>query len=88
MALTKERKILTAIITVMAVVTGAVGWAAVDAAVTWGDIRYVTVAAQNKALRFEMEDELNWINERIANGTATTQDVKRKAVLEDRLRRL
>jgi hypothetical protein len=88
MALTKERKILTAIITAVAVMTGAVGWAAVDAAVTWGDIRYVTVAAQNKALRFDIEDELAAINHRIANGSATSQDLQRKAVLEDRLKRL
>jgi hypothetical protein len=88
MTISRERKILTGIITVVAVLTGAVGWAAVDAAVTWGDIRYVTVAAQNKALRFEMEDELAAINERINNNMATPQDIRRKAVLEDRLKRL
>jgi hypothetical protein len=88
MEMTKERKILTAIITAVAVVTGAVGFAAVDAAVTWGDIRYVTVAAHNMALRFDIEDDLAAINERIENGTATPLDIGRKAVLEDRLKRL
>jgi len=86
--ITRERKILTGIIAAVGIVISAAGWAALEGVILWHDNTYVTVASQNKALQFEIEDELDAINERIENGTATTQDIKRKAVLEDRLKRI
>ena len=86
--ITRERKILTGIIAAVGIVVSAAGWAALEGVIMWHDNTYVTVASQNKALQFEIEDELNQIYERIENGTATAQDLKRKAVLEDRLKRI
>jgi hypothetical protein len=86
--MTKERKILTGIITAVGIVISMAGWAAVEGVILWHDSTYVTIASQNKALRFEIEDEIAMINERIQAGTATQSDIRRKAVLEDRLRNL
>jgi len=86
--MTRERNILTGIITAVGIVVSAAGWAAVEGIIMWHDTTYVTVASQNKALQFEIEDELHQIYVRIENGTATAQDMERKAVLEDRLKRI
>jgi hypothetical protein len=100
MEMTKERKVLTGIITAVSILVGAGGWVAVEAGVMWHDTKYIKVDSgpyltilafneiQNNELRFDIEDDLAAINERIANGTATPQDIRRKAVLEDRLKRL
>ena len=52
------------------------------------DRRYVTIAAQNIELEFAIEDELAQIQRHIDNGTATNDELIRKAVLEERLKRL
>jgi hypothetical protein len=86
--ITRERKILTGIIAAAGIVVSAAGWAALEGVLMWHDNTYVTVASQNKSLQFEIEDELYLINQRIENGTATAQDMERKAVLEDRLKHI
>jgi hypothetical protein len=52
------------------------------------DRRYVTIASQNIELQFNIEDELAQIERDIERGTATTDDLIRKGVLEERLKRL
>ena len=61
---------------------------AVDYAVEQGDKRWVTVISMDKKLRWDIEDELSQIQIKIDRGTSTTDDLIRKAVLEDRLRQL
>ena len=89
--MTKEKKILTGIITAISIIVSMAGWAAVEGVLLYHE-KFVTVIAlneiQNNALQFEIEDELGEIQERIDNGTATAQDVKRKAILKDRLKRI
>lgn len=52
------------------------------------DQRYWTIAAQNIELEFAIEDELTQIQRHIDNGTVTNDELIRKAVLEERLKRL
>ena len=73
---------------VVAALSGGGGVYAVDALLDMGDHRWVTIASQNIEIRFDIEDEIAQIKKWIANGTATPDDLTRKAVLEDRLRRL
>jgi len=74
--------------TLIAALSGGSGVYAVDALLDMGDHRWVTIASQNVQIRFDIEDEIVRINRWIVNGTATPDDLIRKAVLEDRLRRL
>ena len=73
---------------VVAALSGGSGVYAVDALLDMGDHRWVTIASQNVQIRFDIEDEITRIKRWIVNGTATPDDLIRKAVLEDRLRRL
>lgn len=52
------------------------------------DKRYWKISSQYITQEFAIEDELLEIQHRIDNGAATEEDIIRKAVLEDRLRRL
>ena len=52
------------------------------------DDRYWTIAAQNIEIEFAIEDELAQIQRHIDNGTVTNDELIRKAVLEERLKRL
>lgn len=54
----------------------------------YADHTYVTVAAQNQALVWDIEDEIASIERRIKAGTATQQDLTRLAILKERLRHL
>lgn len=59
-----------------------------EALLVLGDQRWVTVASQNQSDIWRFQDELDEINDRIDQGIETGWDIKRKAVLEDRLKRL
>lgn len=71
-------------------VTGGSGYVASDPDLLFAipDQRYVKIADQNLKYQWDIEDELAQIQKKIDNGTATTDDLVRKGVLEDRLRRL
>ncbi len=73
---------------VVAALSGGGGVYAFDALLNMGDHRWVTIASQNIEIKFDIEDEIAAIERWIVNGTATPDDLIRKAVLEDRLRRL
>ena len=77
---------------VLALVTGSGGWASFAAiheyALEQGDQRWVTIASQNLQLEYDIEDELVDIQRKIDNGKASTEDLIRKAVLEERLKQL
>lgn len=74
--------------TVIAGLGGGGGYYAVDALLDLGDQRWVTIASQNVQIEFDIEDEIAQIEIWIRNGTATSDDMIRKAVLQDRLKRL
>ena len=59
-----------------------------DALLSLGDQRWVTVAAQNLQIQWNLEDEIAEIENKIINGKATQWDRERLAVLKDRLKRL
>jgi hypothetical protein len=73
---------------IIALVSGGGGYATMDAALELGDQRWVTISSQNLELRFDTEDELAQIQRRIENGTDTEYDRIRRAVLQERLKRL
>ena len=73
---------------VVAALSGGGGVYAVDALLDMGDHSWVTIASQNIEIKFDIEDEIAAIEKWIGHGTATADDLIRKAVLEDRLRRL
>ena len=54
----------------------------------WADHTYITIASQNLKLLYSVEDELAAIQRKIDNGTATNNDMLRKATLEERKRHL
>ena len=54
----------------------------------YADHTYVTIAAQNQALVWDIEDEIAAIERRIEAGTATQQDRTRLGILKERLRHL
>ncbi len=73
---------------VIAALSGGGGVYGFDALLNMGDHRWVTIASQNVQVKFDIEDEIAQIKRWIINGTASPDDLVRKAVLEDRLRRL
>jgi len=76
--------------TLLALVLGSGGYISVAGNPVYGllDDRYVTIAAQNVELQFNIEDELAQIQRHIDNGSVTNDELIRKAVLEERLKRL
>ena len=76
--------------TLLALVLGSGGYISVAGNPLYDilDDRYVTIAAQNIELQFNIEDELAQIQRHIDNGTVTNDELVRKAVLEERLKRL
>jgi hypothetical protein len=86
MEMTKERKILTGIITAVGIVVSFAGWAAVESTLTWHDVNYVkaqdgpflTIAewrlasaeSDERALKSQI-DSLQWD---VDNGQATEKD--------------
>jgi len=54
----------------------------------YADHEYVTIAAQNQSLMWDIEDEIARIESRIEEGVATESDRQRKAVLQERLKHL
>jgi len=73
--------------TVFGIATVLVGSTATGAKF-YADHTYVTVAAQNQALVWDIEDEISEIERRVEDGTATQQDRTRLAILKERLRHL
>jgi len=49
---------------------------------------YVLVASQNLKLLYDAEDELEVLQRKVANGTATSEDRERIATLKERVRHL
>ena len=78
---------LSEISTVLALIAG-IGTPGAAVLINYGDQRYVTVAAQNKALIYAIEDEIAAIEAKKAAGTATSADLTRLAVLLERKRNL
>ena len=76
--------------TLLALVLGSGGYISVAGNPLYDilDDRYVTIAAQNIKLQLNIEDELAQIQRHIDNGTVTNDELIRKAVLEERLKRL
>jgi hypothetical protein len=83
-----DKKMWTTILAIVAFLSGGSGLAVYEAVIYLGDQRWVTITSQNKALKFEIEDELADIQAKIEMGTATERDRIRKAVLEERLKQL
>ncbi len=54
----------------------------------YADHEYVTVASQNLSLLYAVEDEIEVIQHRVENGTATAADKTRLATLKERKRHL
>ena len=73
---------------IVAALSGGGGVMAFDAVLDLGDQRWVTVAAQNLQVQWNLEDEIAEIENKIINGVATQWDRERLAVLKDRLKRL
>jgi hypothetical protein len=71
---------------------GGGGYATYDAvkahAIEEGNKVWVTLASQNVDTRFAIQDELAAIQRKITKGQETTDDLIRKAVLEERLKQL
>ena len=72
----------------IALISGGGGYVAFDGIVYLADQRYVTIASQNKELKFAIEDEIADIRARINSGTDTERDRTRLAVLQERLKQL
>ena len=54
----------------------------------WADHTYITIASQNLKLLYAVEDEMEMIQRKIENGTATSTDLQRMATLKERKRHL
>lgn len=73
---------------IVALLSGGGGYAAFEGLIYMADQRYVTIASQNKELKFAIEDELAEIQARIDKGVDTEADRIRKGVLKERLKQL
>lgn len=73
--------------TVFGIATVLVGSTATGAKF-YADHTYVTIASQNQALVWAVEDEIAEIERKIEDGTATERDRTRLAILKERLRHL
>jgi hypothetical protein len=89
---TEDKKQMTLYAAILALVTGSGGWASFaviqEYALKQGDERWVTISSQNLELEYEIEDELSDIQNKIDRGEATTENLIRKAVLQERLKQL
>ena len=56
--------------------------------VSWAHDTFMTIASQNLKLLYAVEDEMVEIQNRIDNGTATSEDLQRMATLKERRRNL
>jgi len=83
-----DKKMWATLVAIIAFISGGSGLAVFEAVTYLGDQRWVTIASQNKELKFSIEDELAEIQHKIDTGKATEQDRIRKAVLEERLKQL
>ena len=54
----------------------------------YADHTYVTIASQNQALIWDIEDEITELERRVDDGSATQRDHARLATLRERLRHL
>ena len=84
----ENKKMWATITALIALISGGGGYVAFDGIVYLADQRYVTIASQNKELKFAIEDEIADIRARINSGTDTERDRTRLAVLQERLKQL
>ena len=73
---------------IVALLSGGGGYAAFEGLIYMAAQRYVTIASQNKELKFAIEDEIADIQARIDAGVDTERDRTRLAVLQERLKQL
>ena len=66
-----DKKMWASIVAIIAFLSGGSGLAVYNAVTYLGDQRWVTIASQNKELKFAIEDELSEIQHKINTGTAT-----------------
>jgi len=84
----ESKKMWASITAIAALLSGGGGYAAFEGLIYMADQRYVTIASQNKELKFAIEDEIADIQARIDAGVDTERDRTRLAVLQERLKQL
>jgi len=83
-----DKKMWATILAIIAFLSGGSGLAVYEAVTYLGDQRWVTIASQNKELKFRIQDELSMLRTAQEHNNCDTECVKRIAVLEDRLKQL